>query len=257
MMTRHFIVPDTQVKPGVCTDHLTWAGKYCAEKKPDVIVHIGDHWDMPSLSSYDKGKKSFEGRRYRSDIIAGNAAMDKFMAPINKMNDKRRKTKKKLYTPRLVFCIGNHEYRIERAIEGDAILEDTLSYDHFNLKEHGWEVIPFLQVEVIDGIAYSHYLTSGVMGRPVSSARLMCTKKMMSCVMGHVQHRDIAYAQRADGKRITGIFAGTYYTHKEDYLMSQGNQHWHGCWMLHEVDEGSFDEMPLSLPYLEKRYATK
>ena len=62
------VIPDTQVKKGVPIDHLLYAGKYIAEKKPDVIVHIGDHWDMPSLSSYDKGKKSFEGRRYKDDI---------------------------------------------------------------------------------------------------------------------------------------------------------------------------------------------
>ena len=60
---KHMIIPDTQVKPGSSFEHLKWAGQYAVEKKPDVIVHIGDHWDMPSLSSWDVGKKSFEGRR--------------------------------------------------------------------------------------------------------------------------------------------------------------------------------------------------
>jgi hypothetical protein len=55
-----------------CTHRAsTWAGEYCAEKKPDRIIHIGDHWDMPSLSSFDVGKKAFEGRTYASDIQAG------------------------------------------------------------------------------------------------------------------------------------------------------------------------------------------
>jgi len=53
-------------------DHLTWAGQYAVDKKPDVIVHIGDHWDMPSLSHYDKGTKSFEGRRYLSGYCGRN-----------------------------------------------------------------------------------------------------------------------------------------------------------------------------------------
>ena len=39
-MTTHFIIPDTQIKDGVPLDHLTWAGKYIAEKKPDVVVMI-------------------------------------------------------------------------------------------------------------------------------------------------------------------------------------------------------------------------
>ena len=69
----------------------------------------------------------------------------------------------------------------------------------------------FLDVVVIDGIAYSHYFTSGIMGRPVSSAKLMLTKKHMSCVMGHVQDRDIAFANRADMKPMIGLFAGIFY----------------------------------------------
>ena len=52
--------------------------------EPDVIVHIGDHWDMPSLSSYDKkGSRQMEGKRYVKDIDVGNEAMDRFMAPIH------------------------------------------------------------------------------------------------------------------------------------------------------------------------------
>ncbi len=55
-MTVHAIIPDCQVKDGVDLSYLTWVGKYLAEKKPDVIVQIGDFADMPSLSSYDVGK---------------------------------------------------------------------------------------------------------------------------------------------------------------------------------------------------------
>ena len=82
MSKRIIVVPDTQVKKGAPTAHLEHAGKYIAEKKPDIIVHLGDHWDMPSLSSYDKGRKSFEGRRYTDDIQSGNDAMDILVAPI-------------------------------------------------------------------------------------------------------------------------------------------------------------------------------
>ena len=86
----HMVIPDTQVKPGVAIDHLEWAGKYAQEKQPDVIVMIGDWWDMPSLSSFDKGKMAFEGRRYVNDIKAGRQAIESFINPIS-------------YKPRLVF----------------------------------------------------------------------------------------------------------------------------------------------------------
>lgn len=255
-MTVHMIIPDTQVKPGVDTDHLRWAGQYAAEKQPDVIIHLGDHWDMSSLSSYDRGKRSFEGRRYKEDIAAGQQGLAKFEEPINRMNGQLKRAGKPEYQPRKVFLLGNHEQRIHRALEDNAVLDGVIGYHDLGLTERGWEVHDFLEVAVIDGVAYSHYLTSGVMGRPVSSASLMLRKKMMSCVMGHVQHRDIAYAQRVDGKRVTGIFAGTFYQHEEEYLNPQGNQHWHGIWMLHEVDDGQFDEMPVSLDYLRRKYGS-
>jgi hypothetical protein len=225
--------------------------------QPEVIIMIGDWWDMPSLSSYDKGKAAFEGRRYVKDIKAGNDAMDMFMAPINRCQAGTRGAKKRTWNPRLIFTRGNHEERIERAINDDAMLEELMSFERdSNLEKHGWEVYPFLDVVVVDGVAYSHFFTSGVMGRPVSSARAMLTKKHMSCVMGHIQERDIAFATRADGTRMTGIHAGVYSPHSESYLNPQTNNHWRGLWVLHEVQDGAFDEMPVSLGYLEKRYGS-
>ena len=169
-MKRHLVIPDTQVKPDSNTDHLYWAGRYAAATKPDVIIHLGDHWDMPSLSSYDVGKKSFEGRRYTKDIDAGIDAMKRFMEPIQNERQRLKRNKHKTWKPRMVFLLGNHEQRIERAIESDAKLEGLMSYDHFMLEKMGWEVVPFLEPIIVDGVAYCHYFTSGVMGRPVSSA---------------------------------------------------------------------------------------
>ena len=74
--------------------------------------------------------------------------------------------------------------------------------------------------------------------------------------MGHVQDRECAYDRTADGSRITGLFGGIYYKHDEDYLNHQTNQSWRGVWMLHEVNNGQFDEAPISMSYLEKKYAT-
>lgn len=256
-MTTHMVIPDTQAKPDVPLDHMEWAGKYAADKKPDVIVHIGDHWDMPSLSSYDRGTKGYEGRRYIKDIEAGNHAMDLFMAPIRKEQKRQRKNKKQVWNPRLIFCIGNHEQRIERAANSDPMLDGLIGYHDFNLSEHGWEVYDFLEPIIVDGIAYSHYFTSGVMGRPCANPRLMLQRKFMSCTMGHVQDRDIAFARDAAGKRLTGLFAGIFYQHGEDYLGVQGNGSWSGIWMKHQVSDGEYDEMPVSLEYLKKRYGGK
>jgi len=251
---RHLVIPDTQCKPGNSFDHLEWAGNYAVKTKPDVIVHLGDHWDMSSLSVYDIGKKSFEGRTYNHDVQAGNDAMDVFMKPIIEEQKRQKENKKKVWKPKKVFLIGNHEYRIDRAIESDRKLEGLVGYNDFNLKKHNWEVHNFLDVAIVNGIAYSHYFTSGVMGRPVSSPHLMLQKKHMSCIMGHVQDRGISYSKKADGSSITGLFAGIFYQHDEEYLNPQTNGSWSGIWMLNEVNNGSFDEMPVSINYLRKQY---
>ena len=251
---RHLVIPDTQCKPDVNLDHLTWVGEYIADMKPDVIIHIGDHWDLPSLSSYDTGTLAFEGRRYKHDIEAGNRGMDLLMAPILAEQARQRKNKDKVWKPKMIFTIGNHENRITRAVNDDPKLEGLMSYDDFNLVKHGWEVLPFLEVAVIDGVCYSHYFCSGVMGRPVSSAKAMLNKKHQSCIQGHVQDRDIAFDKRGDGTRITGIFVGICYQHDEGYLNAQTNGSWRGCWVLNDVVNGAFDEMPVSLPYLERVY---
>lgn len=253
-MSKIFVLPDCQVKPGVALDHLEWAGKYCAAKHPDVIVCLGDFADMQSLSSYDIGKKSFEGRRYTEDIKVVHEAMDIFMAPIREEQDRLVKNKDKRWRPKMILTLGNHEDRINRAINNDPKLDGLISVDDLQYGCWGWEVYPYLEVVVEQGIAFSHYFVSGVMGRPVTSARMLITKHHMSCVAGHQQGRDIAYGQAANGKRMTGIISGSYYQHEEDYLTIQNNIHWRGCWMLHEVNNGAFDEMPLSLEYFKRKY---
>lgn len=251
---RHLVLPDIQAKPGVDFEYLTRIGKYLVEKKPEKIICLGDFADMPSLSSYDVGKKSFEGKRYIKDIEASHEAMNALLTPYYEYNRKARKNKEKLYLPEFHLVLGNHENRINRAVNDDSKLEGVLSVDDLGYQGYGWKVYPFLDVVVVDGIAYSHYFTTGLMGRPVTTASACLAKKHMSCVQGHQQGLQIATGFRADGSMLTSIIAGSCYEHDEDYMSSQGNKHWRGFLMLHDVHDGVFDVMPVSLSYLEKKY---
>lgn len=256
--TKHLVIPDCQVKPGVDISHMDWIGQYIVDKKPDVIVCIGDFADMPSLSSYDKGKRSFEGRTYREDVESVHRAMKRLLAPMEAHNADLRARKKGPYKPRMVMCLGNHEDRIRRAVEDDARLFGTIGVEDLKYKEFGWEVHPFLGVVCIDGIAYSHYFTSGVMGRPVSSARALVRSRHMSATMGHTQRCDIDLGDvRADGQPIIGLFCGTCYLHEEFYLGPQGNNQRRQVVMKHEVKDGSYDPMFVSLDYLRRKYGRK
>lgn len=252
-MTKHLVLPDTQVKDGQDFAYLERIGKYIVEKKPDVIVHLGDFADMESLSSYDVGKKSFEGRRYTKDIKAAHKAMAVLLGPLYEYNQTAKEQKKKQYHPRKVLLLGNHENRIARAINDDPKLEGLISYQ--DLPYQDWEVHDFLKPVFIDGIAYSHYFPTGVMGRAATTASAMVSKLHMSCIAGHQQGKQVAYGKRPDGSTITCIIAGSCYEHDEDYLGPQGNNHFRGILLAHRVKEGCFDECFISLDYLKERYA--
>lgn len=252
---KHVIIPDCQVKPWHSTSYLEAIGNYIVEKKPDNLICIGDFADMPSLSSYDVGKKSFEGRRYKDDVHATHEAMATLLKPINEHNKRAASNHKARYYPKMDMFLGNHEDRINRAINGDPKLDGTISVEDLKYAEAGWTVHPFLQPAVIDGVAYAHYFVTGLMGRPCTSAQAQLSKKHMSCVSGHQQGYQMHTAHRADGKRLTSIIAGSCYLHDEDYLGPQGNKHWRGIVVLHEVDDGEFDPMFVSLKYLTDNYA--
>lgn len=240
------IIPDAQVRPGVPTDHIPAAGRYVADKQPDLIVCIGDWWDMPSCSDHDKpGSVDAEGKRYKNDIAAGCDAMEKFLEPIAKI---------KGYEPRMIFTLGNHEDRIARAYRNNP-QRFTGSTKDLKLEEYGWTVYPFLQPVIINGVAFCHFFPRGVMGRPIQSPGIQLRTLHMSSFAGHQQGREIAYSRRADGGALTAIISGSFYQHDEPYMSPLANRHWRGMWMLNEVKDGQFDEMALSVNFLLRKWA--
>lgn len=253
-MTKHAVIPDCQIRPGDDLTFLSRIGQYLVDKKPDTVICIGDFADMPSLSSYEVGTRAFEGRRYKNDILAAHEAMEVLLDPIKAYNARAKRGHRERYSPRMVLTLGNHENRINKATNNDPKLDGTISMEDLKYAEYGWEVHDFLDVVVIDGVAYSHYFTSGVLGRPCVSAASQLNKKHMSCVAGHQQGFQVATGHKADGSRLTSIIAGSCYEHDEDYMGPQGNKHWRGMLMLHDVRDGEFDMMPVSLDYLRKKY---
>lgn len=239
----HCVIPDCQVKPGVPLMHLEWAGNYIAEKRPDVIICIGDFADLPSLSSYDKGKRAAENKRYKYDLEATHKAMELLMTPIVKAVD---------YTPRLIMTLGNHENRIVRYGDDNPEMHEQIGVKDLGYEAWGWEVYPFLKVVEVGGIEYSHYFTTGVMGRAANSAAAMLRERQGSCTMGHSQYYDMAIHKKTQQR---ALMAGTFYQHDEDYLGPQGNDYRRHIIFKHEVDAGRYDLMEVSLDYLRKRYA--
>jgi hypothetical protein len=219
------------------------------DKRPDVIVIAGDWHDMPSLSSYDRGKRSAEGRRYKDDIVAGNDAAIRFNSLISR---------KRGYRPRKVVTPGNHENRIVIAANDDP--RSNYSMDDLNWKQLGWEMPAFLQPVIIDGVVYAHYFPIGPNGRVVNSrngapsAVAQGRRMMQSCVAGHRQGLDTAIIHTPT-KTIRAVQAGSFYLHDEDYLTAMGNNHWRGLVVLHDVQRGNIGGlMDVDMEYLQRRY---
>ena len=253
----HVVIPDTQAKPGAPTDHLKWIGQYIVDQfhdQPIKIIHLGDHADMPSLSSYDKGKKSMEGRRYIEDIKAANDAWKILNGPLNEFNLNRRKTRHAKWLPERHILLGNHEDRINRAVESDAQLEGVISTDDLIYAETGWKVHPFLSPVFLDGVGYSHYWYNPMNGRPLGGTAEGRLKTLgHSFTMGH-QQTYLTAIRYVNDQQQRGLIAGACYLHDEDYKGPQGNHHWRGILIKHQVNNGAYDLMEVSLDYLCRRY---
>ena len=252
MTNTHVFIPDTQVRPDEPSDHIGWVARWIGEKlggkKNVTVVMAGDWWDMPSLSSYDRGKKAMEGRRYVEDVAAGNAAMQQFCTVLREAAPR--------WKPRLVFLMGNHEYRIVRAGEDNAQLDGAVSLGHLDLK--GWEVHDFLVPVLIDGVTYSHYFYQPNTGRPYAGTNVetRLTKIGTSFTMGHQQGLLYGVRSTINGMQ-HGLVAGSCYLHNEEYRGPQAQTEWRGIVVKHDVRDGTYDPMFVSLAYLERQYGFK
>ena len=242
-----FVIGDTQCKQGIDLDYMHWVGSYIARKKPDIIVHVGDHYDMNSLSSYDKGQLSAEGRRVKADMDAGDKGLEIIESYIQSVAG---------YNPRKVVTLGNHEERIDRFVSYNPEFEGFLGTDKLAFSTYGWEVSPFLKPISICGINFVHYLANPMTGKPFGGTALSRLKNVgESYVMGHQQVFD--YAERPlqlSGRKQLGIVVGACYFHDEGYKGYQGNHHFRGCVMLYECSDGYALHKNITLQHMKELY---
>lgn len=249
---KHLIIPDCHSLPGKNNKRAELLGKLILDVKPDVVINLGDNWDMPSLCSYDRGTKSFIGRTYKNDVASGVDFNDRLWGTV-------RAAKKRL--PRRVFCIGNHEQRIERAVNTQPELDGIIGYSDLHLGEFYDDVVHYDGSTpgsiLIDGVTYAHYLVSGISGRPVSgehSAYALLAKKYTSCVVGHSHLLDWSVKTRQDGKKIMGLVAGCFQEHLSSFAGEANKLWWKGVCILDNVEDGSYDLKTVSLGTLKRLY---
>jgi len=236
------IVPDGHARKGVSNQRFTWLGRAAVDLKPDVLLCLGDLFDMPSLSSYDgstltgggKSKLSFEGRRYTDDIAAGVEALDRIQTEFNKAGKTR---------PRRIFLTGNHEDRVSRATNNVSELMGVLSHKDFQLDGYGWETVPFLEPIDVGGFVTQHYFVSGLLGRPIGGethARSLLVRTHESAIQGHTHLWDCHQHTTPRGIRKQAFVCGWFGDpgQKESYAAPSQHMWCGGLTLLRGVEKG-------------------
>jgi len=255
MTKDYLIIPDSHAHPDHNNDRADWLGKLILDRRPDVVVNIGDTFDMPSLSSYDKGKASFSGASYEKDINSGLDFLDRMWHPIKKAKKKK---------PHSVFLEGNHEHRLRKVLEYDPHLAGDkfgVSYKNYQLGDYHSEVVYYEgstpAIYSADGISFAHFLVSGLMGRPIGGehhAASLLSKNYSSCVVGHSHTVDWAVRSSSNGKKIMGLVSGVFQDYDAGWAGTCNNLWWSGLVYLRGVEDGTYDPEFISMESLRREY---
>lgn len=248
----HLVIPDSHSLPGKNNNRAIWLGRLINDIKPTAVIHIGDGADLPSLCSYDKGSRAAVGRTYRADINSHLDFQDKLWSTV-------KKAKKRL--PHRVYHIGNHEQRINVALDTHHHLEGTISMDDLELDAFYNKVVPYdggsPGINEIDGIYYAHYFVSGLMGRPVGGehvATSIIAKMRNSCTQGHSHLLDFSIKPTVSGKPMMACVVGVFQDYHSDWAGFSNSMWWQGCVVKRHVDDGVYDPMFISMDALRKEY---
>jgi Calcineurin-like phosphoesterase len=253
-MSLHLVIPDPHAHPNHNNDRADWIGQFIKDIKPDVVVNLGDAADMASLASYDKGKRAYHGKSYSKDIEAHLDFQERMWAPMYK-------TKKRL--PRSIVLEGNHEQRVERALDLSPELQGTIGFRDYDFDYYYDDVVRYEGqtpgVIEVDGVLYAHYFTTGVMGRPsagIHPAYALNVKQAMSSVQGHTHTLDFNVHVNGKGKKLMSLVAGCGFDYDSDWAGVVNRFYWRGVILLHDVEDGVYDPEMVSLARLKAAYGT-
>jgi hypothetical protein len=268
----HLFLPDRQVKPG-CSNAVDRAiGNYIVKHKPAVIVNIGDHADMESLSSYDVGKASAEGKRYAADIEASINAHEIMFQPLRELQKTQVLARadrwshlvggslavpEDFYDPETHICYGNHENRIIRAINDDPKLGGWMQLEDLEYNRFYKHVHPFLEPFIVDGVTYKHYAFKKIPSKAIGGdmiARTILNHEMTSISVGHCPEFHYYEKFRGDGKKIQCLVSGAAFDHNEPYAGERNKTYFRGIIHKYDVSDGVYDFEKISIERLFKNY---
>ena len=246
-MATHLVIGDPHCTPRTSNERFLWAGRLAADFKVTHVICMGDFCSMDSLSTYDRGKKSFEGRRYRKDMDHSHEALSLFNQGLGS------------HRPKKIMIHGNHEDRIDRFVEENPELEGSISIDDLKFKKYGWKEVKYKDIKVIDGVHYSHHLPSGIMGSAISGeniARSILTKHKVSATVGHSHLLDYAISTLPNGRKLHAMSAGCYLSYKEFFARDTQHMWWSGLIVKREVKNGDYNLETIDIKTVRREYGS-
>lgn len=224
--------PDAHCVPGHDARPVAAIARWFAEEGVDFVVNIGDFSDMPSLSSYDKGKRKMEGNRVAVDLAYTEECVALFDQQLGG------------HDPYKIMTLGNHEERLLRLEADDAQMEGAFGDDPWGYHAAGYHVYDYLDIVKINGVAFSHAFVNpeSLMGSiQGGSANIRMKNIGFPHVAGH-QHGPLIHGQRmlGDGKPLSTLIIGCAHTENHSYW-GKGKEVYRGAAILRNVRNGSYD----------------
>lgn len=252
MSKTYIILPDQHAVSYHNNDRADWAARLIIDVKPDVVINMGDAADLESLATYEKGKRSFHGKSYRKDLDAHLDFQERLWEPV-------KRQKKKL--PHRVILEGNHENRIERALDLSPELTGTIGFSDLLFDYYYDEIVRYdgglPGVFKQDGIIFSHFFPTGVSGRPIGGERpahMLLAKNGMSTIAAHSHTLDFATRRTVADQHMNGLVCGCYQDFINPWAGSIGKFWQAGIPILRNVENGSFDFQWIGIESLRKTY---
>jgi len=224
--TRVVVFSDTHVGPAMNNDHLRAMGRFVVEEGADVFVHLGDFLTMDSCSTHDKNH-TLKGRlkpSFQQDMDSGYAAMDLMMSPIARSSSR----------PKLLFCSGNHEHRVNRFVNEHPELRGLWDIEIDQLfVRHGFSVKQFGDWHFVSGVGATH-IPHDKAGRPVGGVNpgnTIALHSTFDTLFGHTHTRSVTHRSKfGPDNSVTVINTGCSMPdgHIEEYAKMSSTGWWWG-----------------------------
>ena len=222
---KYLIISDTHISP-FKPQLKEWSNlaRYIVKHKPDFIIHLGDVAELDSQARYVKDKGVFT---LEEELNAVKEHLNILSTELKNLQDKQKAQKIKVYRPRLILCLGNHDVR-----------KDT-DYIKSIFELYGWEV--YDEHFVNEDIAFAHYLTKGLSEFACVTPQELLENNHCSCVVGHSHIKGYAESYNpVTGKKIFAIKCPIFTNYKHpEYSQKHQDKYSRGFTIL-DTDKGEF-----------------